>query len=498
LILLFLLAIAAVPGSILPQRGDQLRVSKFYAQHPTLAPIVDRLGGFNVFGSSWFAAIYLLLFISLAGCVIPRSRRHLTSIRALPPAAPRHLDRLPLSDLWITDVEPADAIAAAHDYLRSKRFRVHSSPSLLAAGAVDDQSVAAEKGYLREVGNLVFHLSLLVVLVGIAVTSAFGFTGNVLVKEHDGFADTQIAYDGLTPGRFVDVAKLPPFSFTLDSFEASYERSGTARGSASNFIAHVSWQPNLEAPPRVAAITVNHPLSTGGTNIYLGGHGYAPHLRVTDAAGNVFDQTTPFLPQAGGFEYPGVVKLPDAKPQQLGIRGIFLPTAALAPDGRPISVFPAPDAPALVVTAFAGDLGLDHGVPQSVYALDTSKMKALTGKLLLPGDTLTLPNGQGSVQFVGYDQWVSFQITHDPGKGVVLVAVGFAILGLLFSLRVRRRRIWLRAAPAASDRAGRTVVAVGGLTRTDARGGFDDEFAGLVKALQTKLPPVATGAEEEI
>jgi cytochrome c biogenesis protein len=484
LILLFLLALAAVPGSVLPQHASSpLRVRQYYAKHPTLAPIINAVGGFDVFGSPWFAAIYLLLFISLAGCVIPRSRRHIRAMRARPPAAPRNLGRLPSFASWRTDVASDVALDEAYNLLRSKRFRIDRAAT----------SVAAEKGHLRETGNLLFHLSLLVVLAGVAVSSNFGFTGTVLVTEHQGFSDTAIAYDELKTGTLVDKAKLPPFSFTLDSFDATYERSGATRGAADSFDAHVTWRPNPDAPSRTDDITVNHPLSSGGANVYLVGHGYAPHFRVTDGSGQVFDQVTPFLPEGGTFESQGVVKLPDAKPQQLGITGIFLPSALDDPTGRPISVFPAPDNPVVVIGVFSGDLGLDNGVPRSVYTLDTAKMTLLKTAELVPGQSLALPNGQGTVTFVGFDQWATFQISRDPGKGVVLVAVAVMVLGLLLSLRVRRRRVWVRVQTGVRDDdgegSGRTVVAVGGLTRTDASGGFDDEFAGLVEALQRVVPP---------
>src|SRR5262249_61050642 len=96
LVLLFLLALAAVPGSLLPQRRLNLaKVAQYRAEHPKLAPLLDRLGLFDVFASPWFAAIYLLLFVSLVGCLVPRIRLHLRALRRPPPAAPRPLDRLP-------------------------------------------------------------------------------------------------------------------------------------------------------------------------------------------------------------------------------------------------------------------------------------------------------------------------------------------------------------------------------------------------------------------
>jgi cytochrome c biogenesis protein len=485
LILLFLLALAAVPGSVFPQRGNNpIAVSNFYRAHTFWAPFLNHLGAFDVFGSAWFAAIYLLLFISLAGCVIPRSRRHFHAMRARPPAAPRNMTRLPLSVRWETDAEPAAALEAAQRLLKSRRFRADRSPTSVDAGSVN-----AEKGHLRETGNLLFHLSLLVVLIGIAISSVFGFTGTVLVKEHDGFADTQIDYDSLAPGRFVNVAKLPPFSFTLNSFNATYQRTGSERGEATTFDADVTWAPNLTAAPRAYDIRVNHPLSSGGANIYLVGHGYAPRFIIKDGKGHTFDDYTPFLPQNSEFLSQGVVKLPDASPQQLGITGFFLPTAELDPTtGQPVSTFPAPDNPAVVIGIFAGDLGLSSGQAQSVYTLDTTSMKLITSLPMAVGDSYTLPNGLGSITFAGYEQWATFQIGRDPGKKIVLVAVGAVVLGLVLSLRIRRRRLWVRAVPGSG---GRTVVDVGGLTRTDASGGFDEEFATLVGQLRVAIPPAA-------
>ena len=95
LVLLFLLAVAAIPGSVLPQRGtSDLEVNNWIDRNPGAAPLLDRLGFFDVFASPWFSAIYILLFVSLIGCVLPRIGAHWRSMRAPTPPAPRRLDRL--------------------------------------------------------------------------------------------------------------------------------------------------------------------------------------------------------------------------------------------------------------------------------------------------------------------------------------------------------------------------------------------------------------------
>ena len=96
LVLLLLLALAAVPGSIVPQQGvDSIKTARWQDDHPKLTPVYDRLGLFDVYSSPWFAAIYLLLMVSLAGCIVPRCFQYARNVRSVPPAAPRNLARMP-------------------------------------------------------------------------------------------------------------------------------------------------------------------------------------------------------------------------------------------------------------------------------------------------------------------------------------------------------------------------------------------------------------------
>lgn len=96
LVLLVLLALAAIPGALLPQRSlNAAKVDEYLALHPVLGPWLNRLEAFDVFSSFWFTAIYVLLCVSLIGCLTPRTFEHLRNLRATPVAAPRNLSRLP-------------------------------------------------------------------------------------------------------------------------------------------------------------------------------------------------------------------------------------------------------------------------------------------------------------------------------------------------------------------------------------------------------------------
>ena len=475
LLLLALLALAAIPGTVLPQRGlNPVKVNDYFAAHPHLAPLLDKLSLFDVFAAPWFAAVYLLLFVSLIGCLVPRIRLHARALRRRPPAAPRNLLRLPTSAQWECDAAPESVVHEVRRTLRAERWRTHVSAE--PGGAV---SIAAEKGYLRESGNLLFHVSLLLLLTGIALGGLFGYKGTVLVTQGSGFANERSSYDIFTPSRLYSDRQLAPFSFTLRTFSASYQPNGQPR----TFDALVDYHPTPGSPGRAYDIRVNHPLRANGANVYLIGHGYALHLQVRDPKGRlVYDKDTPFLPDNDMFASHGVVKVPDGLRRQMGFTGFFYPTFGVSPFGAE-STYPAPRDPLLVLAAWRGDLGLDSGAPQSVYDLPVARLHHVANAELTPGKTWRLADGT-TVRFAGVDQWATFQIAHDPGKPLVLIAAVLVVAGLLTSLRVRRRRLWVRAVPASSDdAAGRTVVHAAGLGRTDADG-FAEEFTKLLDRMK--------------
>jgi cytochrome c biogenesis protein len=475
LILLFLLALASVPGSVLPQEGvDPAAVSQYYAAHPSLAPLLNKLSLFSVFAAPWFAAIYLLLFASLAGCVLPRTFRLVGSARQKPPRAPRNLTRLPFTASYSSQLPPAEALDTAATRLRKRRFRVQTG----------DGWVSAEKGYLREVGNLLFHIALLALLFSIGLGGILGYKANRLLVVGQSFANTPTDLDVFHPGRLVGPSSLQPFEINLQSFHAQYVTSGPQMDQPITYQAPMSYRSGPGAPLQHYDLTVNHPLVVDNVSVYLIGHGFAPEFTLTNAAGHVqWQGSVPFIPvNQTSLASEGVLKFPDARPTQLGFAGVFMPTAVDV-DGQLESAFPAALFPRVSLVAYAGNLGMNGPVAQSVYDLDTTHMHrlAVAPKPLAPGQSIKLPDGNGTLTFTGYTQWVSLAITYDPGQLPALISGIAALAGLILSFMVRRRRFFVRAETAAD---GSTEVVLGGLARSDAAGGFEAEFTGLTDAMR--------------
>ncbi|MEV6245670.1 cytochrome c biogenesis protein ResB [Streptomyces sp. NPDC051742] len=497
LILLFLLSLGAVPGSLIPQTSaDELKVADFKKAHETLTPLYEKLQLFDVYSSAWFSAIYILLFVSLIGCIVPRSWQFVGQLRSRPPGAPRRLDRLPAYTTWRTEAGPEQVREAALTLLKGRRFRAHTA----------GDAVAAEKGYLREAGNLAFHVALIVMLVAFAWGQLFKSEGGKLIVEGDGFSNTLTQYDDFKSGSQFGTEELEPFSFTLDSFNGTYEKSGPQRGTPRTFEAAVSYSQG--GADKKAVIRVNEPLKVGDSKVYLIAHGYAPVVTVKDGRGKVvFHGAVPLLPIDNNITSTGAIKVMDGyrdkngKKEQLGFQAFFVPTFAGAGKGTMFSQFPALDFPVMALTGFHGDLRVNSGLPQNVYQLDKSKMTQFTdphgnklAQRMLPGETMTLPGGAGSITFEkDVKEWASFQISQQPGNGLALAGAVAAIAGLTGSLFIQRRRVWVRAVRGED---GVTVVEMAGLGRSESAR-LPEELGDLAVALTAQAPPTAAAADDE-
>jgi cytochrome c biogenesis protein len=477
IVLLFLLALAAVPGSLLPQRAlSQTNVSRYFADHPDLAPVLDRLYLFDVFSSPWFAAVYLLLFVSLIGCVLPRALDHYRSMRAAPPRAPRHLLRLPDSGELATPLTESQALDVVEEELRVRRFRVVRT----------DGELSAEKGYLKETGNLLFHLSLVALLLGLAGGKLWGYEGSILVTEGQGFCNSFQQYDTYSSGALVDSGDLSALCVDLEDFRAEYEENLTA----ASFTADIEYgAPGEEG--RSTTIGVNEPLRLDGDRVYVTGHGFSPTFTVTRPDGTSLDDVSvPFLPSdQSTMASQGALKVPDLGADgddQLALEGFFAPTG-LVQGGVLTSVDPRPLAPQVAIVAYQGYLGLDSGIPQSVYSLDATqidrgRLTEVAAANLSVGESTTLPDGT-TIAFTGYRQFAALQYSHDPGQIWVLAASIALLTGLLGMLLLRRERVFARVGPAPGN--GGTVLTLASLTRGS--GENAPRFAALTDDLAAAL-----------
>ncbi|MGW5055426.1 cytochrome c biogenesis protein ResB [Actinokineospora sp. NPDC004072] len=488
LVLLFLLALAALPGALLPQRSLNLRaVNSFIEANGWWGEFLDGVQAFDIYASVWFSAVYLLLFISIVGCLVPRTAEYYRALRAEPVLTPRNLARLPHHHTAADARPPAEVAESAAGLLRGWRVARRTE----AGGA---HTISAEKGYLRETGNLVFHFAMLGLIVSLAVGKMINYEGQVIVLANGSqFCNAgTLGYDSFRPGLRVDGTDLTPFCVRVNSFQADYLPSGQA----DQFTADIDYQsgPDLDSGTwRPYDLRVNEPLRTEGDRLYLLGHGYAPVFTVTFPNGETRTQSIQWRPVdeltllsegATKFDPPGVTDPEERRQKQLAVTGLFAPTQIIH-GGVLSSRFPDLTDPGVAVDVMRGDLGIDSGRGQSIFEVDQSlvdsgRLKRVARENLALGEEITLDDGT-KVRFSDVERWVSLQVSHDPTQLWVLGFAVLMLLGLGVSLTVKRRRLWVRASPGDD---GRTVVSVGGLARTD-QAGYGEEFGRIVSALRS-------------
>lgn len=486
LTLLFLLALGAMPGALLPQRSLNPRsVDEYIADNGWWGRFLDDLQFYDVYASIWFSSIYVLLFVSLVGCLLPRTWEYFKQMRAKPVLTPRNLARMPHHATAETTASPQAVIEHAERRLKGWR-------KVTAEEEDGVRTISAERGYLRETGNLVFHFSLLGLLIAFALGKMLGYEGQVIVQANGGqFCNSGVYnYDTFRPGLRVDGTQLNQFCVRVDDFDAAYLHSGQAE----SFRADIQYQSGADLETgtwRPYPLEVNSPLRTAGDRVYLLGHGYTPLFTVTFPNGQTRTGTTQWRPVnevtlasegATKFDPPDVPDAEQRRKSQLAITGLLAPTAVFRGELLD-SGFPAANDPAVAIDVYRGDLGTDSGRGQSIFSIDQKmvadgKLAKVARENLRQGEQLTLDDGT-VIRFDGVRDWVSLQVSHDPTQVWVLLFSVLVILGLGVSLSIKRRRVWVRAAPGGD---GRTVVEVGGLARTD-QAGYGEEFTSVSRDL---------------
>ncbi len=474
LILLFMLALASIAGSLIPQEPNTPdKVGQYLRDHPLAGRFYQHAGLFDVFGSWWFVLIMSLLFVSLVMCLLPRTRAAIRNIRSQPIHA-REIDSFPQYVERVVAADPERALEGSRKVLRRKLFRVNRSGN----------GLAAEKGVLREIGSLSFHWSLILLLAGTIYGKGTGFTGRAAIIEGETFTDALANYDGnIRTGRFFD-GDFSGAEIRMRDFGDTF----SSTGAATDFVSHVDLLDPAGHFVRSADIRVNHPASFEGLRIFQYGFGWAPDVVVSNGGEVLWSGPVAFVedtPPAGvpplALPWHGVVKLPSLDPQ-IGIEFVLWPSALgflqFENTGQPV-VMATADHPFMFYTVYRGPL-----TDPSPRGLDTTGMQRVTQQVVGQGQTVDLMSGKQAttgltVSFPDLKQYSVLQISRDRGVPLVLLAAILILVGLLPALYSSRRKIWVRAE---SNGKG-TVLKVGGFA-LQRKAQFEEEFAKLVAELE--------------
>jgi len=438
---IIVLALFAVVGMVLRQLpGFAFRSPTDYANeidrlHALYDPVLgtgmvnllERLQLFQVFSSAWFSVGLVVLILSIVACTIdrtPRLWRQSAEIRVVQPDAyydPKLPDRVLLAGVAAPD---------AARVLRRHRFAVRQE-------AVDGATyLYGDRNRWTKMATLLTHAGLVLFLVAAAVTSRFGDEQGLVVAEGESMTVGPIG----TPG----VMLVRNLGFEAPGFET---------GMPTDFTTHVAvYRDGQQVADKV--IRVNDPLEVGGYTFHQNGFGPAPDVVIRDAAGKpLWTGPIPMTDAAAGFPFTEF-----AVPGRDVVLQLLLQRAA---DGAGV----------MLVLPFRAAGINDDGTPAVV---------GLEPLALTRGESGTSGGTDFSVELRGFSEFTLLIAKKDPGQGLVWIAFGLLITGLLVTFWMPRRRVWGRL-----DADGRLALAVHADRYVDVGREFGRVLEDLVAARRT-------------
>ena len=360
LVLLLLLAVAAIPGSLVPQRRlDPNGVVQYQREQPRALRGARRARGLQHLHARCGSRRSTCCCSSRSSAASSRAPST-TSTRAARPrrrATPARLERL------VGHTE-RDGDGGCRD--RRRRRRARAATPGLPRRALRRLASSAERGYLRETGNLVFHFALIGVLARgrprrrLRLHRASGSSSRARP-----FINSLASYDSFNPGRFFDATRaralLDPPRRVRAGLRASTETWRARQASTSRRPSRARSRRRRAAPRhdqgQRAALDRRHAGLPAGQRLRAGGSRCA-----TPTAPSSSPSRCRSCRRTANLTSLGVIKVPDGLDEQLGMRGFFYPTAVDARVGRarPRST-PSPTNPLLTLEVYSGDLGLDDG-----------------------------------------------------------------------------------------------------------------------------------------
>lgn len=253
LVLFLLLAAASVLGTLLPQGADIAELRARFG--PALGPLLDLLRLNDLFHSTWFSCLLLLLCANLVACTLDRLPKTLRLLNKPQTAFDsQKLLKFALSGAIATALPFEQALPEVEKAV-GETFGPLSP--LKAEGAYCGFH---ETGRWSRLMVHVAHLSVLVILAGALAGAFLGFKGSMNLGEGD-TSNTVMLSNGQS------ALKLP-FSVRCNKFTVSFYKTGAPREFKSDLEL-------IEGGKKVLSqsILVNHPLSYRGITFYQASYG---------------------------------------------------------------------------------------------------------------------------------------------------------------------------------------------------------------------------------
>ncbi len=261
IIILISIAATSIIGTVIPQNG----LYAFYIQNygETAAKIFYALNLTDMYHSSWFIALELLLCVNITVCSINRLINNKQKLFSKHPKFNFSFFLKSKNKKEITSDKPASEIFNIYKEITSKSFSYSKTEE-----KDNEYIIFAEKGRKSAFGVYIVHASIIILLIGALIGSILGFDGFMNLAEGETASEVRLTEKN-------EIKKLD-FALKCNSFEVKFYENGSPKEYKSDLRVI---QNNKEVLKK--NIIVNDPLRYKGINIFQASYGMLDPKSVT-------------------------------------------------------------------------------------------------------------------------------------------------------------------------------------------------------------------------
>ena len=318
------------------------------------------------------------------------------------------------------------------------------------AYSYQDNAYVIEKNKLGKYGSVVFHISLLLMLLGFTLSSLMSMEGTMVITEGQTRPDEPSSYVFLRLAPFFPPANEDKFAVTLQQLKINYPGQGVP----DDYSSAITLTTN-SGTTKEALVTKSAPAYLDGISFHQDLYGYAPAVVIKDKTGRLILETyvnlaTRSQPSAQTYEDSftvpgtelkvGLTFFPDLSKKENYITGSYQPVN-----------------PGLQVLVSQGEQVLFSG-------------SAAIGE--------TIEFGNYQVGFPDFRRWSAIMISKDPGLPLVYSGFLLAVAGLIMIYLLSPQKIYIYLQQEGSY----SRVIIGGTSRR-----YPQRFQELIEELKGEL-----------
>ncbi|MDD5758532.1 MAG: cytochrome c biogenesis protein ResB [Desulfobulbaceae bacterium] len=250
LVTLFVLAVASIIGTIVPQKEEATRYIELYGAN--VANFFQLLDIQDMYNSWWFVSMLVLFSLNLIVCTIERLP-HIWKVVRQDNLAITNADRLgkmAMHRTFTSRMPSSQTVGTVRTIMAAAGW------PLRQAEKDGGTMLFSQKGAYTRLGVIIVHVSILVIFTGSLIGSFYGYKASVLIPEG---GETSQVYQSNNEHTAIPL----DFTVSCNDFQLTYYNTGMPKEYRSDLVVRKGSEKLFEK-----SIVVNDPLQYGGLTFY--------------------------------------------------------------------------------------------------------------------------------------------------------------------------------------------------------------------------------------